>query len=83
VWALGIGVGAFVFQFLRILRLMRLAKLLRVVRAGKILARLESQMAIDYSHLRLSKFVIIVLMVSHWCEQTLFLHIHIPCCMAH
>jgi hypothetical protein len=53
-------------QFLRFLRLMRLAKLLRVVRAGKILARLESQMAIDYSHLRLSKFVIIVLMVSHW-----------------
>jgi hypothetical protein len=67
-----VGHGCVWFQFLRILRLMRLAKLLRVVRAGKILARLESQMVIDYSHLRLCKFVIIVLMVSHWCVQPSF-----------
>ena len=38
----------------------------RAFNLARKVPKTDGQMAIDYSHLRLSKFVIIVLMVSHW-----------------
>ena len=51
---------------LRTLRLLRLLKLLRIIRATRIFARWETHVSISYGQLALVKFLVLILVMSHW-----------------
>jgi len=51
---------------LRIVRLFRLFKLLRILRAGRMFARWETAVAVNYSLLTLVQFFIMTIVVAHW-----------------
>jgi CRP-like cAMP-binding protein len=53
-------------QGIRLLRLLRLIKLARVVRAARIIKRREAEMNIKYSTLTVLKFILIIIMLTHW-----------------
>ena len=53
-------------KILRVVRLLRLLKLLRIVRSGRIFARLENALAINYGVIQLTKFLLWVILISHW-----------------
>jgi len=53
-------------KIVRIIRLLRLAKLMRILRAGRMFARWESSMPVDYMKLELSKFLGVVIALAHW-----------------
>lgn len=54
------------FDMLRMVRLLRLAKLLRIFRASRVLKRWETHVSINYGTLTLCKFVLYMLLLSHW-----------------
>ncbi len=51
---------------LRTLRLLRLLKLLRIIRATRIFSRWETHVSISYGQLALMKFLVMILIMSHW-----------------
>eukprot|EP00898_Chlorokybus_atmophyticus_P002905 jgi/Chlat1/3615/Chrsp237S00261 len=53
-------------KVLRALRIIRLAKLLRILRTGRIFHRWEASRAVNYSLMKLVKFMIIALFIAHW-----------------
>jgi len=48
------------------LRVLRLLKMLRICRTPRILTRLESKVAIDYSLLTMIQFIAVTILTSHW-----------------
>jgi len=55
-----------VVQLLRLLRLLRLFRLVRMIRLARIFRRWESHIGISYSHLKLIRFSVAVLVCAHW-----------------
>ena len=53
-------------QLLRLLRLLRLFRLVRMIRLARIFRRWESHIDISYSHLKLIRFSVAVLVCAHW-----------------
>jgi hypothetical protein len=53
-------------KILRIVRLLRLLKLLRIIRSGRIFARLEAALNMNYGVLQLTKFVLWTIIIAHW-----------------
>ena len=53
-------------KVLRIIRLLRLLKLLRIMKAMRILSRWEDHISISYAWISLTKFFIMVFVISHW-----------------
>jgi len=53
-------------RVVRVVRLLRLVKLMRLLRSGRLLARFEENMSVDYNMLTLIKFVVMVLALAHW-----------------
>ena len=53
-------------KVLRVIRLFRLIKLARVLRASRIFKRWETKIAMSYAMQSLIKFVIIVIITTHW-----------------
>jgi len=60
------GGGSGNLQGIRLLRLLRLIKLIRVVRASRIIKRREADLELKYSTLTLFKFLVIILVLTHW-----------------
>jgi len=58
--------GGSSFKVFRIIRVARLIKLVRLVRSSRIMARLESRMAINYGHLALFKCGVGLIISGHW-----------------
>ena len=52
--------------FLRLLRLLRLLKLLRVLRGNAALRRWHERSGVSFSALRLLKFAVVIVGMSHW-----------------
>ena len=61
----------------RIFRLMRLLKLLRILKSARVLKRMESRISVSFAALSLIKFVIAVLLISHWLACLLRLTVEI------
>ena len=53
-------------KIFRVIRLFRLMKLLRVLRGSKILKKWESQLEVSFAVIKLSKFVVAVMMLAHF-----------------
>ena len=53
-------------KVLRVIRLFRLIKLARVLRASRIFKRWETKIAMSYAMQSLIKFVIVVVVTTHW-----------------
>lgn len=53
-------------RMLRIVRLARLVKVLRVLRASPIIARYDDRVGISFVKFRITKYITIVLLMSHW-----------------
>jgi potassium voltage-gated channel Eag-related subfamily H protein 7 len=53
-------------KVLRVIRLLRLLKLLRIMKAMRILARWEDHISISYAWISLTKFFVMVFVISHW-----------------
>ena len=53
-------------QVLRLLRLVRLIRLVRILKTAELFKRWESQIAVSYSHLKLIRFSVAVLLSAHW-----------------
>ncbi len=64
---------AVVMQLLRLLRLLRLVRLVRMIRIARIFRRWESHIGISYSHLKLIRFSVAVLVCAHWLACGFFL----------
>ncbi|GBG30458.1 Potassium voltage-gated channel protein eag [Hondaea fermentalgiana] len=65
-WFLIDLVSVLPFEMVRMIRLIRLTKLLRIFRASRVLKRWETHMSINYGTLTLCKFVLYMLLLSHW-----------------
>ena len=66
-------------RVLRVVRLLRLLKLLRIVRASRIWKRWENRVALSFSAMALVRFLVGVLVISHWiaCLLRLFVDIEV------
>jgi len=53
-------------DMLRMVRLLRLTKLLRIFRASRVLKRWETRITMSYGFITLCKFVLYMLLLSHW-----------------
>lgn len=53
-------------QVLRLLRLVRLVRLVRILKTAELFKRWETQIAVSYSHLKLIRFSVAVLLSAHW-----------------
>lgn len=53
-------------QVLRLLRLVRLVRLVRILKTAELFRRWETQIAVSYSHLKLIRFSVAVLLSAHW-----------------
>ncbi|DBB02391.1 TPA: hypothetical protein ACH3X3_011394 [Trebouxia sp. C0006] len=60
-------------KLLRLLRLLRLFRLVRMIRLARIFRRWESHIGISYSHLKLIRFSVAVLVCAHWLACGFFL----------
>jgi len=65
-WFLIDLVSVLPFEMLRMIRLLRLAKLLRIFRASRVLKRWETRLSVSYGYITLTKFVVYMLLLSHW-----------------
>ena len=50
----------------KLLRLFRLLKIARILRVSRIIQRWETEWSVKYGALRLIRFLVVVIMVSHW-----------------
>jgi hypothetical protein len=57
----------------QLLRLLRLFRLVRMIRLARIFRRWESHIGISYSHLKLIRFSVAVLVCAHWLACGFFL----------
>lgn len=53
-------------KIFRLLRLLRLVKLLRILRTSRIVLRWQNYLAIPFSQQKFLKFVVVLILVSHW-----------------
>jgi hypothetical protein len=53
-------------QIFKLLRVIRLAKLLRLLRNNLLIENMETKVAIDYSAVQLSKYLMMLIFLTHW-----------------
>jgi len=75
------GDSAASLRFPKLLRLLRLMKIAKVVKASRIFKRWEQNISVKYGWIRLSSFLVLIVLISHWLACGLYLTHTIAVCI--